>query len=69
MLPGSDSDHGAVKRKVYTQAELSAMGAIEFAHLRFCLRWQTFRLLGIDWKEWVKVYWELPKEDLVIEWE
>lgn len=56
------------KKKIYTYAELLSMSKREFDFLRLCLNSMTFRLLGIDYKKYVKVYTDFKTNDLVIEY-
>lgn len=54
--------------KRYTKAEIISMTTEDFKVFQIAIASRAFRLLGMQWKEWIRWYEDPLMEELVFEW-
>ena len=56
------------KQRIITKADLVSMPKTDFFVLQLALAAKAFRLLGIDYKSFVRVYEDKISGNLILEW-
>lgn len=58
-----------MKTRIYTQKQLVEMPANNFMMISDCLRFGSFRLMGIFYEKYIAVSNDTTNGDIIINWE
>lgn len=57
-----------MNRRIITEKDFLTMTSAEFEMWRICMRVKAYRLLGFDYKKWIRFSEDKMSRSILVEW-